>query len=191
MPVEIKLIISDFDGTLVDTREANYMAYRDALGAVGHGLSPEKYDECFGLRFEEFMLRLGIVNPALRKTIQDGKANAYPAYFPRIKINRVLADFIAGFRRSGGHTAIASTARRQNLVNLLKFANLNDLFEIIVSGEEVARPKPDPECYRIAMARLSVRPEECLIFEDTDIGVQAAAASGASYMVIKGCFYGN
>ena len=191
MSREIKLIISDFDGTLVDTKEANFLAYRDVLRGIGYELTAQEYDQCFGLRFEEFMHRLGILDEAVRKTIQANKAKIYPVYFHRIGVNKNLAQFIETFRQNGGKTVLASTAARHNILNVLAFVRLNDLFDAIISGDEIARPKPDPACYIEAMRRFAVRPHQCLIFEDAPIGIEAASASGASYIIVKGPFHGN
>lgn len=188
---EIRLVISDFDGTLVDTKRANYLAYRDVLRETGYELTSREYDECFGLRFEEFMHRLGISDSALMKQIQAKKALTYTGYFPQIKINQNLVHFIAGFKQSGGKTALASTAARHNLLNVIEYTGLENLFDMVISGDEISRPKPDPECYIQAMKRFSVQPYECLIFEDAPVGVAAASASGANYIVVKEPFYGN
>lgn len=188
---EIKLIISDFDGTLVDTREANYLAYREVLSGIGYDLGPGKYNECFGLRFEEFMSRLGILDQGLMEEIRAGKAKAYPNYFHKIKLNRNLAGFIEVFRSGGGNAALASTASRLNMLNVLAFIGLSGLFDFIVSGDDTERPKPNPECYIKAMRQFNVLPSECLIFEDAPIGIEAASASGACFIVVKEFCHGN
>ena len=188
---EIKLIICDFDGTLVDTREANYLAYRDVLKDIDYDLSLEKYNECFGLRFEEFMQRLGITDNDLMKKIRTGKAEIYPRYFDKIKINKNLVGFIKAFRESGGKTALASTSSRHNLLNVLNYKGLNNLFDAVISGDEVVKSKPDPECYIKAMKMFNVQPDEYLIFEDAPVGIAAATASGASYIIVKEAFDEN
>lgn len=188
---EIKLIISDFDGTLVDTQEANFLAYRDVLKATGYELTFAEYAECFGLRFDEFMRRLGISDVEVMKNIRIRKAEVYPRHFHKIKINRNLVCFIESFRRSRGKTALASTAARRNLDNVLAFTGLNGLFDLIVSGDEIKKPKPDPSCYLQVMKRFNIQPHECLIFEDAPVGIEAAAASGAGYIIVKEFFYGN
>ena len=59
---EIELLISDFDGTLVDTFSANYMAYQKAFAEQGLCLSESQYRACFGFRFDEFMKEVGVVD---------------------------------------------------------------------------------------------------------------------------------
>jgi HAD superfamily hydrolase (TIGR01509 family) len=191
MDRHIKLIVSDLDGTLVDTRKANFLAYRRVLSALGYELKNQVYDACFGLRFDVFMNRLGISDPELLQQIKEEKARIYPEYFEKVRVNHGLVHFISGFLHNGGHTAIASTARRTNISNLLTSKGLTDLFENIVSGEDIERPKPDPQCYLKAMAHFNVQPPQCLIFEDTAIGAKAARDAGAAYIMVKEFYHGN
>ena len=62
---EIKLLIVDFDGTLVDTFRANFMAYQEAFNQVGLALKEVDYRHCFGFRFEKFMATVGITDPVV------------------------------------------------------------------------------------------------------------------------------
>ncbi|RYY82899.1 MAG: HAD family hydrolase [Comamonadaceae bacterium] len=61
---------------------------------------------------------------------------------------------------------------------------LQGLFEVVVSGDDVRRSKPEPEGYQLAMARLGVAPEACVAIEDTEIGLRAAASAGVRTLAI-------
>ena len=182
----IKAIITDFDGTLVDTFEANYNAYYEVLDTFGISLTRERYRDCFGLRFDEFMNAIGVVgDPVFRKKIRDLKKEVYPKYFNCIKLNTELVQFLSVMRRNGLRIAIASTASKDNLTNVLHHFGLINLFDDIITGEYVSNGKPDPEVYIFTMERIDVEPDEVLIFEDSKVGIQAAQASGASVIKIK------
>lgn len=75
---EIRLLVTDFDGTLVDTFQANYHAYCDAFAQVGLTLSQEDYRQCYGLRFDGFMDKMGIDDAETRKRIRAIKGSAIP-----------------------------------------------------------------------------------------------------------------
>ena len=74
-------------------------------------------------------------------------------------------------------------------MKVLNHLHLADLFDEIIAGTGVKKGKPDPEIYLKTMDVLGVPPEETLIFEDTEVGLQAAEASGASYMRITHLFF--
>lgn len=181
----IKAIITDFDGTLVDTFEANLRAYQDAFHAVGLTLTVEKYRECFGYRFDRFMTAMAINDEAIANEIKELKKEAYPNYFQYLRPNESLIELIASFHQMGGKTAIASTARKENLMNAVNHLGIADYFDLIFAGVDVKQGKPSPEIYLKSMATLNVEPAETLIFEDSIVGIQAAVASGAHHMIVE------
>ena len=180
----IQAIITDFDGTLVNTFQANYHAYREAFARVGMTLAEEDYRNCYGLRFDGFMERMGIDDDQVRKQIRTLKGECYPDYFGMLAVNQPLLDFIRMFRAGGGKTAVASTARGKNLTNALRHIGAMDDFDLILAGEDVREGKPSPEIYNTVMARLGVSADQTLIFEDSTVGLQAASAAGAHYIKI-------
>jgi HAD superfamily hydrolase (TIGR01509 family) len=92
---------------------------------------------------------------------------------------------VALAQEKGWPRAIVTNAMRKNAEAMLAAIGLRDAFEVIVSGEECARGKPDPEPYVEAMRLLGVAPEACIAFEDSPSGVRAAAASGAHTLGIR------
>lgn len=180
----IKAIITDFDGTLVDTLEANLKAYQEAFYSVGLQLTEEKYRECFGYRFDRFMSAMGIFDDSVATKIKEAKKNAYPKYFDCLKPNSPLIELIDSFHKMGGKTAIASTARRENLMNAVNHLGIANSFDLIYAAQDVKQGKPSPEIYLNAMSELNVKPDEVLIFEDSPVGFEAAKASGAKYIPV-------
>lgn len=189
--MDVKLLISDFDGTLVDTFEANYSAYCEAFAQAGIELTRERYRECFGLRFDRFMDVVGIVDPDIRSSIKHAKGECYPHYFDRLVINRPLLGFIRAFHCAGGLTAIASTARGRNLHNALRYISAEDDFDLILAGESVGKGKPDPEIYHTVLQKMNVRAVDALVFEDSEVGFSAAEAAGIRYVKISKPFFEN
>ena len=187
----VKLLITDFDGTLVNTFTANYKAYKKALGEYGINLTREKYRECFGFRFDRLMDELGVNDENIRKEIKEKKAQYYPGYFADLQLNKPLMDFIKALHQSGVKTAIASTARRVNLINVLEYLGETTSFDLILAGEEVAKGKPDPEIYLNTMQRCGVMPEETLVFEDSSAGMEAAERAGINYIKITDTYWDN
>ena len=181
----IRAIITDFDGTLVDTFEANYRAYKKAFESVGIDLKREKYRECFGYRYDSFMQAMGVYDGSIAQAIKDFKMNCYPEYFQYLKPNKALINLIAAFKDMGGRTAIASTARKENLMNVVNFLGIAGYFDLIYAGADVQNGKPNPEIYTKSMEALRVIPKETIIFEDSHVGIAAAKASGASYMIVS------
>ena len=180
----IKAIITDFDGTLVDTFDANYLAYHKAFAEVGIILTKERYSECFGLRFDYFMKEMGIADEQTVARIWELKKDYYPQFFERLLPNKALIDLIDSCRAAGIKTAIASTARKDNLLNVVTYLGISNSFDLIFAGVDVKQGKPSPEIYLKAMSALGVHPKETLVFEDSQVGIEAARASGAKCIVV-------
>ncbi len=180
----LKAIITDFDGTLVDTFEANLQAYQYAFAEVGLTLTEEQYRSYFGFRFDRFMDCMGITDKKTASSIKELKRVCYPRFFDYLRPNQALLELVRSFRCMGGKTAIASTASRENLLNVLTYLEMEDAFDMVYTGEDVKQGKPSPEIYIKAMDALNVEPSETLIFEDSEIGLEAAKASGAYCMTV-------
>ncbi len=180
----IKAIITDFDGTLVDTFEANLRAYQKAFADVNMDLTSERYRECFGYRFERFMMAMAVHDEKTANYIREAKKEYYPKYFDYLRPNKALISLIDSFHKMGGKTAIASTARKENLMNVVNYLGLADKFDLIFAGVDVKQGKPSPEIYVKTMAALDVKPEEVLIFEDSEVGISAAKSSGSHFIIV-------
>lgn len=182
----IKLILLDFDGTLADTRRANAAAYIAALGEAGYTLSKEEYTaRYFGMRCNEFLTRFGIADPAERERLRLRKIALYPTCFETVRLNEPLWQFCQAFRATGGRVWIVSTGSRQNIDNVMRHLGIDGGVDGILAGPDIKVSKPAPDCFLEAMRREGCSPRETLIFEDSEIGIEAARRSGASYIVVK------
>jgi HAD superfamily hydrolase (TIGR01509 family) len=73
---------------------------------------------------------------------------------------------------------VVSGSSRESIVKTLTAVHLLDRFDVLVGSDDYERSKPAPDAFLIAAARLGVAPKDCLVFEDTAIGIQAAIAAG-------------
>lgn len=183
--MRLRLILTDFDGTLADTRRANAAAYVAALAEAGCRLTEEEYlRNYFGMRCGEFLQRLGIGDPRLAERIRRRKIELYPSFFTSVVLNRPLWDFCRMFRQQGGRVWIVSTGQPENIRNAAHYLGIANRVDGILTGADVARPKPDPEAFLKAMEAEGCTPSETLVFEDSEVGIEAARRSGAAYIRI-------
>ncbi|PJE65223.1 hydrolase [Candidatus Saccharibacteria bacterium CG10_big_fil_rev_8_21_14_0_10_47_8] len=179
----ISALLFDLDGTLFDSTKANVKAYSQAFEKAGVVFSADKYRQLFGLRFGEMMEQIAPnTDPHVVEKIKNLKSEFYKENLEQVKPNVGLLNFL---RDAKAHykTALVTTASAKNVDSLLShFLSGENLFDVIIRSEDVAKSKPDPECYKLAAERLGVDPSECLVFEDTKIGIDAAAAAGMAYI---------
>ena len=176
----------DFDGTLVDTRRANAQAYIETLSEIGITLSEEEYlRRFFGVRCIEFMRMVGVSSEEEICRLRRRKVELYPKYFDSVVLNEELWGWCQMMRRMGAKVWIVSTGHIDNIRNVMRYLNIVDGVDGIISGDDVGCPKPNPDCFLEAMRREGVEAENSIIFEDSDVGVEAARRSGAPYVIIR------
>lgn len=182
---QIKLILLDFDGTLVDTRRANALAYIETLSEVGIFLSEEEYlRSYFGVRCIEFMQMVGISDANKIKQLRQRKVELYPKYFNTVVLNEALWRWCMMMREMGTKVWIVSTGHIDNIRNVMHHLNITGGVDGIISGDDVTKAKPAPDAFLLAMERSGVSPAETIIFEDSEVGLKAAERSGATFVKI-------
>jgi beta-phosphoglucomutase-like phosphatase (HAD superfamily) len=182
---QIKLILLDFDGTLVDTRRANALAYIETLSEVGIRLTEEEYmSSYFGVRCMEFMQALGISDREQITRLRQRKVKLYPNYFNTVTLNTPLWQWCMMMRSMGSQVWIVSTGHISNIRNVMRYLEIEDGVDGIISGDDIAVAKPAPDAFLLAMQRVGVTPLQTIIFEDSAVGIEAAHRSGAPYVKV-------
>lgn len=173
---EPKLIMVDLDGTLVDTKDINYHAYKDALAKYGYEIDYDYFCAyCNGRHYLDFIPQI-VADESLYNDIHKTKKSRYSAYLKLARVNDRLVDMLRSMK-SAYKLAVVTTASRQNCMELLDANELTSLFDLILTREDVERSKPNPEGFLKAMAHFSVVPKNTIIFEDSSVGMEAALAA--------------
>jgi HAD superfamily hydrolase (TIGR01509 family) len=176
---EFQAYLFDCDGTIVDSMPLHYIAWKTALAEWNCSFDEALFYAWGGKPVTEIIATLntmqGLAMPV--EAVGTRKEGLYYDLLPQLKaIPEVLEHIDAQHGRipfavvSGGHTS--SVVRSLTTVNLL------DRFETIVGAEDYTNSKPAPDAFLLAAQRLGVAPQHCLVFEDTDLGIQAATAAG-------------
>ena len=181
-----KLILVDLDGTLFDTVAVNAASYRAALEEVGSTVTDEYYAVyCNGGYYKTFLRPLlgGDPAPELVEQVHDRKKSLYAACLGAARKNEALFALLHAMRGTA-HLALVTTGSRRNATEILDYFHCRELFELILTSEDVTRNKPDPEGYLTAMAHFGASAADTMIFEDSAPGLQAARATGAAVFAV-------
>lgn len=182
----MRLMMIDLDGTLVDTKEINYRAYKEAIEPYGYNIDYKYYcDFCNGKHYMEFLPQITTYDEAILFEMHTRKKNLYSKYVNFGKVNHALVEIIKN-RSEECKAVLVTTASRQNVNDILKEFGLIDLFDLILTYEDILKVKPDPEGYLIAMKKYNASVDECMIFEDSDVGIEAAEKTGVTIFVVRG-----
>jgi beta-phosphoglucomutase family hydrolase len=169
----------DCDGTIVDSMPLHYQAWKKALAEWNCAFDEELFYSWGGRPVREIIAALnrqnGLSMPV--DAVASRKESFYLAQLPQLKgIPEVIEHIDAQFGRIP--LAVASGSRRDSVVGSLTALKLMDKFETLVCAEDYKNGKPAPDCFLLAAQRLGVEPKDCLVFEDTDLGIEAATAAG-------------
>lgn len=181
-----KLIIFDLDGVLVDSCDVHYNSLNKALAE--HGLdviTPSDHQTKFnGLSTRMKLMYLGI-DPELVEKVYSSKQRITHEFFQLLKPSERLQKLLRGLKDKNIKTACASNCIRETVQLVLNRLGIYELFDVILSNEDVVNPKPSPEIYTRIMDICNISPSDTLIFEDSYVGLQSATASKANVYCVR------
>jgi beta-phosphoglucomutase len=181
-------VIWDVDGTLVDTAELHFHAWKRLLEELGRPFTRADFAATFGRRNPEIIAYLCDTQYGERETADLGKRKEehYRAEARHgVELLPGVRPLLEGLRAAGFRQAIGSSAPRDNLDLILQLTRTERFFDAIVSMEDTQRGKPDPQVFLVAAERLKVVPERCVVMEDAVAGVQAAKAGGMKCIAVR------
>lgn len=194
----IAAVIFDCDGVLADTEPLHLAAFNRVLAPLGIFITEEDYSAEY-LGFDDrdaFGHALRRHGRAATSSAIERLVTAKAALFTAIlEADCRIYDGVREFVRSLGDTprAVASGARRDEVMIVLRAAGLSEAIRVVVAMEDVAAGKPDPEPFLTALAalnrgRTTILPAECLVVEDSVLGVEAARRAGMRCIAVTNSY---
>jgi len=177
-----RAVLWDMDGTLADSGEQHWEAWREAMAATGRTLTREQFTAAFGQRNESFLrewLGREVTAEAIARFGDDKEA----VYRRRIATDGLRAlpaavTWATRLRDAGWRQAVASSAPRANVEVMLRAIGLDAVITVIVGAENVVHGKPAPDVFLAAARAVNVPPDRCVVVEDAAVGVEAARRAG-------------
>lgn len=182
MTHNVRAILWDLDGVLVDTGEMHFLAFQSTLPDFGIQITPEDFKVIFGMGNREGLAYLNgrpLDEPLLAKVIEAKEACFRSLVSGRARTLPGVMDWLEYFRHLEFRQAIASSAPQANIDALVDELGLRSYFDLILSAPENGLPgKPDPAVFLESARRLGVEPAACWVIEDSAAGLEAARLAG-------------
>lgn len=169
-------LIFDMDGTLIDTVPSHVKAWEQVGKVLGYAFKTEAMYELSGsttyVIAREIMKRSGVPEHYFEQIVEMKRQFA----LEMVSDNALLLPTFEIVKANLGKKAMAiGTGSQRKMVELLdKKFNLRDYVSVIIDADDVVRHKPNPETFLKCAEKLGVPPQHCLVFEDADLGIQAA-----------------
>ena len=189
MNLKNKLAIFDLDGTLFDTKDVNYNAYQNAIKMLGIDAEIDYNNFCNlynGKNYREFLPKIiPDITEEQMKNIHNFKKNIYTQYLDKARKNELLFLMIQEIKEKF-YISIVTNASKKNVKDILEKFSVKNLFDLLITQEDVKNPKPSAEGFLKAMNYFNISKKNTIIFEDSEIGIQAANKAEANYVKVYG-----
>lgn len=189
----IEAVVFDMDGVLIDAKEWHYHALNRALELFGYTITRSEHLTTFdGLptkkKLEMLSQEKGLPR-GLHKflnelkqlhTVEQVHLNCKPVFVHEYTLSKLKA---AGYK-----LGLASNSIRSTVELMMSKSNLSTYLDVMLSNQDVGRPKPHPDIYLEAARRLELPPEKCLVVEDNPNGIKAAESAGCPVLVVQSVY---
>lgn len=174
----IEAVIFDWDGTLADTKWAVVQAFQKVLVEVGCSVSDRFIERLMGvgtkMTIEKAFKKCNIVfdDELLEHLVKD-KIESQVELFEKVSLFEGATELLEELQ---GRTkiALATMSGRKVINKLLPEKNVETCFDVVVTADDISKPKPNPEVFVVSAAKLGVDPKDCVVLEDSVFGVRAA-----------------
>jgi len=204
----LRAVIFDFDGVITDSEILHFRAFNQVLGQYGIELTKQEYyktylgfndADCYGMLIHQGLLK---TEPEqIGKLIEEKKLIYKELAKTEGKMIEGVRDFLTLLEENSIPMAICSGSLLTEVEMVLEDTGLRHLFEVIVSGEQVRKGKPDPEGFLLTLKRLNnnvtlrpnekqnhILPDECIVIEDSHWGLEAAKAAGMHTIAVTNSY---
>jgi beta-phosphoglucomutase family hydrolase len=182
----LQALIFDCDGTLADTMPLHWQAWQVVTERYRLHFPEDRFYALGGVPSRDIVLMLGQEQGIALDHLAVAKEKEL-AYAPLIEHVRPVEQVVAIARQYFGRIpmAVATGGTRSMIPKVLQHLGILDLFETIVTSEDVTRQKPAPDIFLEAARRIGVEPRRCRAFEDTDLGLAAIRAAGMEAIDVR------
>ena len=181
---EIKACIFDLDGVIVDTAKYHYQAWRRLANELGFDFTEEQNEQLKGVsRMDSLNIILEIGNKTLSEeeklTLAAKKNDWYVEFISKMGPNEILPgteDFLKELKNKGIKIALGSASK--NAMRILERVDIVHFFDAVIDGTKTTKGKPDPQVFLMGAEAVGEEPQNCVVFEDAQKGVEAAKNGG-------------
>jgi len=185
-------IIFDMDGLVIDTEPGYFFAWQQALTQMGYLYSDDFCCTLSGLHYQDVIRRIRtFAGKGFDLTYFNQLAAQHWQQFVSergLLVNKGFFDLLDRLKACNTPFCLATNSRKENALTCLEFAQLKDVFPIIITLDEVRAGKPAPDIFLLAASRLEQPPSQCLVLEDSSAGIQAATKAGCPSILIPSSF---
>jgi beta-phosphoglucomutase family hydrolase len=184
---QLEAVLWDMDGVIADTAEYHYRAWREIIKERGITFKKEDFMQLFGQRHDTIIKFL--LGDKISNKEADAIADRKQALYRRLVARNIVPlpgaiELIESLNKNKIKTAIATSAVPENVDVIIRGLGIEDCFQAIAYGTEVAEGKPSPLIFQLAAEKLGIDAGNCVVIEDAIAGVTAAKRAGMKCIAV-------
>jgi beta-phosphoglucomutase family hydrolase len=182
-----KTILWDMDGVIVDSSSFHFAAWQEAFAERGIKFARQDFTKLFGTRNDFIIGRImgrELPERDVKIMVREKEEIFRREATGNIKSFPGAVKLLNAIKRGNFKLGLVSSAPKENIDLVLRELNLNGIFDCVVFGQEVSESKPSPQIYLLAARKLEVAPSDCVVIEDSPLGVKAAKTAGMKCLAI-------
>lgn len=183
---KLKMVIVDFDNTLFDTNQANYLSYKNVFKKYGAEFNLKMYQKFSGLNKNDFYLRV-IGKKALKITneIYENKKIYYKKYLKFVKLNNQLMSILYILKKNKIKICLVSNASKDSVALVLKKFRLNQFFSSVVTSTDMLKCKSDGTTFKKLMKQFCANKNNTIVIDDNILGIKASLKNNLQVLIVK------
>lgn len=181
----IEAVIFDMDGVLTNTVPLNMKARQSVCFEIGLIINEDDFPHLTGVTDHyafNYLLKKYRINHSIEELIEK-KVQYFVTLIEEASLFYGTLSVLKTLKSSYTLALTTSSLKRQQVL-LFEHFKLTPFFELVISGEDISRSKPDPQPYQHTIQQLSVQPDHCLVIEDAINGIVSAKAAGARVVAV-------
>ena len=175
---KIEAVLFDMDGVIFDTESIYLDIWTKVFQSYGYIMTKDVYISVMGRGrknvIKTFVDLYGEYLPIIQMYKDKDEELMQVIDKGQVPMKVGVKEILTFLKENGYKVALATSAKRERAIKQLKMANIKELFDCIVCGDEVINAKPNPEIFLKAAEELSVKPENCIVIEDSPAGIKSA-----------------
>ncbi len=184
-----KAIIFDCDGTLVDSMPVHFVAWHETMSRYGIAFPEDRFYSLGGMPSDRIIQMLANEQGITLDAVSVANEKEL-AFLDRIDLLIPIEAVVKVVRQNRGikPIAVASGGFRAIIQRQLEQIAMHDWFDAVVTAEDTAKHKPEPDVFLEAARQLGTLPKHCIVFEDADLGIEAARRAGMNCIDVRSFF---
>lgn len=177
----LKAVIFDLNGTILSDEDEYALSFRNVLKSLGVKVENNfSHTKGIGLKanWDTFKSKYKLKTNLSSDELSNLTQAEYLSLLSKVKLRKGFVELVVYLKKLGIRTALASSNNYSVVEKILDHFNLSSFFDVVTTAEEVSLNKPSPQIFLLTAEKLGVEPYECLVFEDSSAGIDAAISAG-------------